>query len=116
VKAGRRKRQRSRRGKREKSNFTEGVGGEYVSDSEVDGSLGRWADEVSERCEIEALGVVLAVGRASTTSRVVELDIVVEVGEGEGELGDIHENPLGFVLCVIVWQSYCVRLSVVIPA
>jgi len=50
-KAGRRKRWRSRRGKREKSNRTEGFGGEYASDSwGTDVSLTkRLDDEVSGR-------------------------------------------------------------------
>lgn len=67
---------------------------------EVDDSLGkRWADDASGRCEIEALGVVLVVGRASTTSRVAELDILVRVGVGKGELGETLGDPSGFVFC-----------------
>jgi hypothetical protein len=56
---------------------------------EVDASLGKGRVDVSGRCEVETLEVVLVVGRASTTSTVVELDIIVEVGEGEGELGEL---------------------------
>jgi hypothetical protein len=56
---------------------------------EVDASLGKGRVDVSGRCKVETLEVVLVVGRASTTSTVVELDIIVEVGEGEGELGEL---------------------------
>ena len=48
-------------------------------------------------------------GRASTTSMVVELDIVVVVVEwGESELSETWHDPSSFVSCLIVWQSYCV--------
>ena len=68
----------------------DGCGGEYTSDSwgiEVDDWSGkRWVDEASGKSEVEASGVALVVGRASTTSRVAERDILDQVGVGKGEL------------------------------
>ena len=95
------------------------MGGVYTSDSwgiEVDDSLGKsWAVEASGRCEIEALGVVLVVGRASTTSRVAELDMLVRVGVGKGEMGEawvIHQvlssaNPVQFSCAIVFAKLLC---------
>lgn len=102
----------SRRDKRENSNFTEGAGGEYRSESWEagrEGSLGRgWDGKCSGREVDEAFGVVLVVGRASTTSRAAELDIVVvRVGEREGKgkgLDDWLRIHCGFV-CVLIVSS-----------
>jgi len=51
------------------------------------------------------------VGRASTTSRVAELDILVQVGVSKGEWGETQDDPLGFVSCAIVLQCYCLCCS-----
>jgi len=48
------------------------------------------------------------VGLAPTTSMVVELDIVVEMGVGEGEFFETLGDPLGFVSGLIVSQSVIV--------
>lgn len=65
-----------------------------------------WADEASGRCEYEALGVVLVVGK-STASSVAEADILVQVGVVKGEWGESQDDPLGFVSSVIVLHCYC---------
>ena len=91
-----------------------------MSDSwgiEVEVSLGKvWVNEVSGRCEVETSGVVLVVGIASTTSRVVELDMAVEEKVGEGGMGEAHSDPLGFVSALSLQRNclsmrYCVLTS-----